>query len=148
MRPAAQFEPGSNLPVASVEIHVGGQPYTFDLMGQAEVPAWANPVFQSLVSRWGVEPGWDGHRAVPTSAVLVARLLTCLQAAMPPGAKPPIVTPLYDGGVQAEWHRGDDSLEIVVAACEPPSFSYFGGEEHEGLFWESVPTVQSLIANF
>ena len=136
---------------AIVKFDVGSRTFAFVLAGEPKLPDWARPVFASLASRWGVERGWDGYRALPTNTDLVAQLLTCLREAMPHGAKSPVITPLHDGGVQAEWHQGDRALEIVVSATAPPSFSYCTEDDaldQDGEFFESVDSIRSLITSF
>ena len=87
------------LPAATVEIEVEEHAIAFYYRGGRSLPYWAEPVFESLASRWGAEAGWDGYCASPTSSSLAATLLTCLAAVMPPvAAKTPTVTPLSDGG--------------------------------------------------
>ena len=133
------------------EFEAGSRTYRVSFDEREAPPDWVKPVFASLASRWATVPGWDGYRALPTNPSLVAALLNCLRSAMPPGAKPPIVTPLYDGGVQAEWHTGCASLEIVVSAEGPPSFNYSTGDgslDQEGGFDESLDTVRKLIGSF
>jgi len=54
------------------------------------------------------------------------------------------MTPLADGGVQAEWHHADQDFEIVMPAAEGATYYYFNrqtGEEIEADLtadWESV----------
>jgi hypothetical protein len=60
----------------------------------------------------------------------------------------PQMTPLADGGVQAEWHRPEQDLEIVVPANEDPTYYYFDGrtsEEEEGGLDPHWAHVQELI---
>ena len=113
-------------------------------------PAWLAPVFESLASRWGAEAGWDGDSARPTDSHLVAELLNCLFAVMPPLAKPPMTTPLADGGVQAEWHKGEMTLEIVVLSDESPRFYFFDplGHEEEGRLEDSIEAIRRYIDLF
>lgn len=142
---------GRAIPLTTIEFKVGQRTIRYSYLGGHRLPEWVKPVFEYLVSRWGVEAGWDGYRAVPTNSGLVAELLNCLQVAMPDHAKEPIVTPLADGGVQAEWHSGDTSLEIVVQADEPPRFYFCDSataSDREGPFDSSVETIRSLIAKF
>jgi hypothetical protein len=90
----------------------------------AGLPPWVVPVLRSLSERRGMEPGWDSYDAKPTESRHIDRLLTYLFALMGDNSTPPIITPLWDGGVQATWHRNNTDLEIVVSADEPPMY-YF-----------------------
>jgi hypothetical protein len=116
-----------------------------------EPPPWLVPVLRSLLERRGVSSGWDSYDAKPTDAGHAARLLTFLFKLMRDNSKPPIITPLSDGGVQATWHRGDKDLEIVVPADEPPTY-YFRDEaadkEEEEQLEPSRSRVQALIQQF
>jgi hypothetical protein len=114
----------------------------------SSLPAWAEPVLRSLPDRWGETPGWDGYRAIPTSLRLVLKLLNMLSGVMRDGFQPPEITPLADGGVQAEWHRRQQDLEIVVPADDEPSYYLFHhvtGEEEEGPFEQHEIRVRDLI---
>ena len=117
-----------------------------------EPPPWLVPVVRSLLERRGVNPGWDSYNAKPTDAWHAARLLTYLFRLMRDNSKPPIMTPLWDGGVQATWHRDGKDLEIVVSADEPPTYYYrdeaADQEEEEQLEPSGFQRVQALIQQF
>ena len=135
----------------SIEFEIGQRSMRFSYVGGNALPQWAKPVFESLASRWGTEHGWDGYKALPTNLSLVVKLMNYLQEAIPAGAKTPIVTPLSDGGVQAEWHKGDTTLEIVVAADEPPRYFFYDCESHseqDGEFETSVAEIRDFISKF
>lgn len=117
-----------------------------------EPPPWLVPVLRSLLERRGVKPGWDSYDAKPTDAEHAGRLLAHLFRLMRDNSKPPIITPLCDGGVQATWHRTGKDLEIVVSADEPPSY-YFRNEandeeEEEQLEANRFQRVRALIQQF
>jgi hypothetical protein len=112
------------------------------------LPGWASPVLQSLSERWGARPAWDGYRAEPTNPQLVVRLLNILSDLMQENYRPPQITPLADGGVQAEWHCLGRDLEIVVTAHEKPTYYYFDQEfaaEEEAELEPHYAHVQDLI---
>ena len=112
------------------------------------LPQWAGAVLQSLTERWGVHPGWDSYSAAPTSPQLAVKLLNILSGLLQEDSLAPQMTPLADGGVQAEWHRPEQDLEIVVPAIEDPTYYYFNGrtsEEEEGGLDPNWAHVQDLI---
>ncbi|HWE53740.1 MAG TPA: hypothetical protein VG273_28375 [Bryobacteraceae bacterium] len=112
------------------------------------LPPWAEPVLKSLPERWGATPGWDGYRAVPTSWQLVVRMLNILSLVMRNNFPPPQITPLADGGVQAEWHLNQKDLEIEVSAAELPTYYFFDqstGEEEEATLDQHESRVGDLI---
>ncbi len=98
------------------------------------LPQWLAPVLRSLEERWGKEPGWDSYGAKPTDLKHAQRLLDCLLVVMEDASTPPTITPLSDSGLQAEWHKADGDLEIVVSADEPERYYYYDAltEKEEG----------------
>jgi hypothetical protein len=116
-----------------------------------EPPPWLVPVLRSLLERRGVNPGWDSYDAKPTDAGHAARLLTYLFRLMRDNSKPPMITPLWDGGVQATWHHTGKDLEIVVSASGSPTY-YFrdeaADEEEEEELEPNRSRVQALIQQF
>jgi hypothetical protein len=69
---------------------------------------------------------------------------------MADSSTPPIITPLWDGGVQATWHRNNKDLEVVVSADEPPTYYFHdatAGEEEEELE-PNLARVRTLIRQF
>lgn len=115
------------------------------------LPAWADFVLRSLAERWGVKPGWDSYDAKATDRENVVRLLNYLSALMQDTSTPPVVTPLSDGGVQAEWHRQNKDLEIVVPADHPARYYSYNAateEEEEEDLDSNHAHVQDLIRQF
>jgi hypothetical protein len=113
------------------------------------LPAWASPVLQSLVDRWGIHYGWDSYDARPTNPQLAAELLNILSDLMEDGMAAPLITPLADGGLQGEWHCHEQDLDIVVPAEGEPTYYYFNqasGEEEEGELGSNSAVVRRLIA--
>jgi len=101
----------------AVRFSVDGEPVEFTYTSfDVGLPSWATPVLQSLAERWGAHPGWDSYQAKPTNPQLVAKLLNIFSDLMQEGSATPRITPLADGGVQAEWHHQGKDLEIVVPA--------------------------------
>jgi hypothetical protein len=112
------------------------------------LPTWSLPVLQSLSERWGSQPGWDGYEAATTNVELVVKLLNILSDLMPVFSIPPLITPLADGGVQAEWHHNAQDLEIVVPAVDNPTYYYFNrrtNSEEGELLGPNYSRVQNLI---
>lgn len=117
---------------------------------QLELRPWVASVLRSLSERWGVEQGWDSYDARPTEPRHAARLLTYLFALMNDDSMPPIITPLWDGGVQATWHRNDEDFEIVVSASEPPMYYFRSAttQEEEEELEPNLARARVLIAQF
>jgi hypothetical protein len=132
-----------------VRFSVDGEPieFTYTSFGVG-LPRWATPVLQSLAERWGAHAGWDSYQAKPTDRQLVVKLLNILSDLMRGEFQAPLITPLGDGGVQAEWHNQGIDLEIVVSAEDNPTFYYFNRvtkEEAEGDLEPNYARVQDLI---
>lgn len=86
---------------------------TFEVHAPSASCAWFQRAVEDLVRLLNLGPNWNGYgeRAVhPASAKRLVRLLDEVGFR---GAAPSIV-PLPDGGLQAEWHRGNASIEIEV----------------------------------
>lgn len=120
-----------------LQILVGSQEIKLTIEGSTVMPSWVEPVINSMTERWGNYQGWDSYDAKPTDTKLAEKLLNYLFEIMSSEAVAPIITPLADGGLQAEWHRGDKDIEIVVPFGEPARYYYFDAtadaEEEEEL---------------
>lgn len=115
------------------------------------LPSWVLTVLRSLAERWGTEPGWDSYDAKPTDPQHAVRLLNYLCVLLNDSSTPPVITPLSDGGLQAEWHRNNQDLEIVVPADEPERYYYYNAttrEEEEQELGPQQAHVRDLISNF
>ena len=88
-------------------------------------PQWIKYVIYSMSENWGINQGWDSYDARPTDLDHAIKLLKYLSQILPDEAAAPIVTPLADGGLQAEWHRGNKDMEIIVPYNEPARYYYF-----------------------
>jgi hypothetical protein len=109
------------------------------------------PALQSLSERWGIEPGWDSYDAKPTDPQHAVQLLNYLSALLRDESTPPVITPLSDGGVQAEWHENSQDLEIVAPVGEPARYYYYNAttaEEEEGELDQHLAKVRALIDQF
>jgi len=110
----------------TVRLSIDGEPMDLKYTSfNGALPPWAGAVLQSISERWGVRPGWDSYQAKPTNPNLVVKLLNILSDLLGDNSPSPQITPLADGGVQAEWHRHDQDLEIVVPAEEEANYYYF-----------------------
>lgn len=76
--------------------------------------AWSPAVRESLARLlWGVD-AWSSEDAKPLAAAAVIELLLLLQDFLPPDGPAPVISPTWDGGVQADWELGDLYLEIEI----------------------------------
>ena len=129
-------------------LDVGGKPIRFTYTApDGRLPLWVRSVLQSLPARCGVRRGWDSYGAAPTDPTLVVQLLTILLSVMEDSSKPPQLTPLADGGMQAEWH-GTSDLEIVVPSKESPTYYFFdhtSNAEEEDIIRDHYDRVRQLV---
>ena len=118
-------------------LQIGSQEIKLIIEDSSTMPLWFEPVIDSMSERWGALAGWDSYDARPTDLDHAIKLLNYLSQILPNKAVAPIITPLADGGLQAEWHRGDKDIEIVVPFDEPARYYYFDAttdaEEEEEL---------------
>jgi hypothetical protein len=60
-----------------------------------------------------LSPGWDGHRARPVTKEAADGVHAVIIAVMRREFAPPQYFPLPDGGIQVEWHAGDEiTIEV------------------------------------
>lgn len=115
-------------------------------------PSWLRIVLDSMAKRWGIGKGWDTYDAKPTNSQYADQLLDYLSKIMLEEYKAPIITPLTDGGLQAEWHGSGKDFEIVISAEEPARYYYFNAEaeeeEGEELDKQDLTYVRKFIASF
>lgn len=76
--------------------------------------SWFPAVMENLDRLpWG--PGtWSSEGARPLDDKVVLMLLLLLHDFLPPDGPPPVISPTWDGGVQADWELGDLYLEIEI----------------------------------
>ena len=76
--------------------------------------AWSSAVRENLARLpWGAD-AWSSEGAKPLAAGAVIELLLLLQDFLPPDGPAPVISPTWDGGVQADWELGDLYLEIEI----------------------------------
>lgn len=76
--------------------------------------AWFPKVVENLDRLpWGTDT-WSSESAKPLVDGAVMRLLLLLQRFLPPDGPAPVISPTWDGGVQADWELGDLYLELEV----------------------------------
>ena len=84
--------------------------------GTASSPylAWSPAVRENLACLpWGTA-AWSSEDAKPLAPGAVIELLLLLQDFLPPDGPAPVISPTWDGGVQADWELGDLYLEIEI----------------------------------
>jgi len=101
----------------------------------SQLPAWLEPTLSAFLSIRSLGENWDSYGGKKTSDDLIKLALSILTQIMPVNAPVPSVVPLGDGGLQLEWHRKQQDLEIVFPVDTTPTFYYCknnSGVETEG----------------
>ena len=137
-------------PIAQAQMHfqVQGQRLTYD--GPA-LPKWVEPTIRSLEERWAGVDGWDGYDGKPTDLRCATQLLNYLLLVLRNDSTPPLVTPLADGGLQAEWYKANVDLEIVVPANEPARYYFCDpslGSDEASELTSDFSRLRKLVARF
>jgi hypothetical protein len=79
---------------------------------------------------------WDLYGGKTVGSDVVVESLSILGQIMDAASPAPSVVPLGDGGLQLEWHRNQQDLEIVFPSDDVPQFYYRdrrAGIEQDGL---------------
>lgn len=113
-----------------------GKPLAFFVQTEGgALPEWVEQTAAACARVLEFEDGWDSYGGRKIRLQVVAHALTTLGRVMPAGLPAPAVVPLGDGGIQLEWHRRQQDLEIVFPASEAAEYLYSHRateEEREG----------------
>jgi hypothetical protein len=112
------------------------------------LPVWFDPVMQGFADLVTLEPKWDSYQAKPIQKVAIDKAMALLDALLRPSSPTPSIVPLSSGGLQVEWHRNDQDLEIVFEPRKTPEFFYKNastGAEEDGSVSSRVDFVIQLI---
>jgi hypothetical protein len=77
--------------------------------------SWLDRVVARINVLAALEPGWDGDSALPPTRQAALAALNGLFEVMWPDSPAPSVVPMYDGGVQLEWHGPGLDIELTAA---------------------------------
>ncbi len=79
------------------------------------VPSWLDRVVQPMNGLALLEEGWDGEQARPLTREAALAALNALVEVMWPDSPAPSLVPMYDGGLQLEWHAPGLDIELTSA---------------------------------
>jgi hypothetical protein len=88
-------------------------------------PPWLKPTTLALLDLLQLPRNWDGYGAVQIREQIAQDALMVLVEIMDDDTPVPSIVPLSDGGIQIEWHRHGQNLEIEFRAEEVPTFYYY-----------------------
>jgi len=112
-----------------------------------ELPKWVEPTISAFVAVQTLPDNWDSYGGKRVSIDLIIQSLSILERLMEETSPPPSVVPLGDGGLQLEWHRKQQDLEIVFPADNAPQYYYCNranGSQKEG-FANDVMSLVKLL---
>jgi hypothetical protein len=114
-----------------------------------KIPKWVEPTISGFIAIQTLPDNWDSYAGKKISWELIRQSLDTLGLIMEEGSPEPSVVPLGNGGVQLEWHRRQQDLEITFASGEFAQFFYSNqitGERHEG-FANDFAKLAQLLRN-
>jgi hypothetical protein len=115
--------------------------------GQA-LPVWFDPVMLGFAELVTLEPNWDSYGGKAIDKAVVDNAIALLDAMLDPASPVPSIVPLSSGGLQVEWHRQQQDLEIVFEPRQAPEFFYKNartGVEEDGSVYPRLALVTQLI---
>jgi hypothetical protein len=87
-------------------------------------PTWINPTFTALIGIHRLPDNWDSYGSKKVNREIISRSLFVLERIMDEASPAPSIVPLGDGGIQFEWHRKQQDLEITFTADDTPQYFY------------------------
>lgn len=87
-------------------------------------PAWMMPTISALDGIQSLPENWDSYGGKPINRDLILQSLDTLARIMKADSPAPSIVPIGDGGIQIEWHRKQQDLEIVFPVDDTPQFYY------------------------
>ena len=112
---------------------------------------WVKPTLEALDSKLQLTPNWDSHGALPIDRRRVLDAIDVLFRTMSSDTEAPWVVPTTDGGIQLEWHREDEDLEVEIGGGEGASIYFHNArteEEWEISLFENIPRLRALLAQW
>lgn len=88
------------------------------------LPAWVRPTIAAFIGIQNLADNWDTYGGKAINRDLIGQSLVIIGMVMQPDSPAPSVVPMGDGGLQIEWHRRQQDLEITFTADGAPQFFY------------------------
>jgi hypothetical protein len=80
---------------------------------------WYRAALDRISALTALAVGWNGYEALEVKGDMAIDAAAFLTKVAFPGIAAPSITPLADGGVQVEWHRGGLDIEVAFSDEEP-----------------------------
>ncbi len=133
-------------PRAKISFHLN------DIVIEADdLSEWVVPTGEALISKLQLPPNWDSYGALPINRQRVDDAITVLLATMSANSEAPWVVPTTDGGIQLEWHRKNEDLEVEIRGQGDASIYFHNarsGEEWERPLFQNIPCLRDLLAQW
>ena len=98
---------------------------TIEMEIQGDAPSsWMEPTVRAVFRLHALGDNWDSNGGTRIQRDAIARTIALLLQIMADDSPSPSVVPLPSGGIQLEWHRRRQDLEIVIEAAGPVQFFY------------------------
>jgi hypothetical protein len=113
----------------------------------SRLPTWVEPTISAFIGVQSLPENWDSYGGKKINRDMISQSLSILELIMDVDSPAPSVVPLGDGGLQLEWHRKQQDLEIVFPAKDLPQFYHKdnrAGTEQEGLASDVTNLAQLL----
>jgi hypothetical protein len=115
-------------------------------------PVWLYPVLHRLQHLAKLDENWDSYGGLPPTDKSIFVTLAVLAHVLRYESGAPMIFPLAEGGVQVEWHRGGEELEIRAAADGAISAFRFDeragrGEELDNVTLSDLTPLLTLSGN-
>ena len=111
----------------------------------ASVPDWVVPTIKAFAGILNLSDNWDSYGGRTINRDLIREALFILGMVMKADSPAPSVVPLGDSGLQIEWHRRQQDLEITFAFDEAPKFFYHNRATRELEEGFAHPETEKLI---
>jgi hypothetical protein len=99
------------------------------------------PTLAAFLDLQNLSPNWDSYGAKTINQEMIRASLMILTQIMQADSPVPSIVPLSDGGIQIEWHRRQQDLEIVFSMDDQPQYFY---RSRDGLEAGPVREIRTL----
>jgi hypothetical protein len=126
-----------------------GSEYRIIVRTSQPTPAWVEPTMSAFIGVQMLPDNWDSYGGRKINRDIISQSLSVLALIMEATSPPPSVVPMGNGGLQLEWHRKQQDLEIVFPSDEAPQFFYQDrttGGQQEGST-NNITTLVQLLRN-
>ncbi|HET6620272.1 MAG TPA: hypothetical protein VFG64_10050 [Dongiaceae bacterium] len=109
---------------------------------------WLGRVTEEIISLTRLELGWDSYNAVPVDSSVAIYALEVLASIVTDTTPAGSIHPLPGGGLQVEWHRGGEDLEMTFYRPYETEVTYVdvAGDEQVFGMQQDVSRLRRLLA--